>query len=152
MRDTSTGEESVLHVTKEQAQGGSDSHLRDPKTGRELEVVDKVSWCLPACLCVCGRFRFACWKKSRALFPSMDWWLGGWVVLVIHTTQRNTTQISLVEWFADNYTKFGTTLEFVTNRSQEGNQFCKGFGGVGGLLRWKVGGVCVWMHFCLAAV
>lgn len=47
-------------------------------------------------------------------------------------------QISLVEWFADNYTKFGTTLEFVTNRSQEGNQFCKGFGGVGGLLRWKV--------------
>jgi peptide chain release factor subunit 1 len=43
-----------------------------------------------------------------------------------------------VEWFADNYTKFGTTLEFVTNRSQEGNQFCKGFGGVGGLLRWKV--------------
>lgn len=46
--------------------------------------------------------------------------------------------MSLVEWFADNYTKFGTQLEFVTNRSQEGNQFCKGFGGVGGLLRWKV--------------
>lgn len=53
------------------------------------------------------------------------------------------TQISLVEWFADNYTKFGTTLEFVTNRSQEGNQFCKGFGGVGGLLRWKVRGAKV---------
>lgn len=33
----------MLHVTKEQAQGGSDSHLRDPKTGRELEVVDKVN-------------------------------------------------------------------------------------------------------------
>lgn len=42
VRDTSSGEESVLHVSKEQAQGGSDSHLRDPKTGRELEVVDKV--------------------------------------------------------------------------------------------------------------
>ncbi len=43
VRDASSGEETVLHVTKEQAQSGSDSHLRDPKTGRELEVVDKVS-------------------------------------------------------------------------------------------------------------
>jgi peptide chain release factor subunit 1 len=90
VRDNSTGEEKVVHVGKEQyANGatGDNTHLRDAKTGRELEVVDK---------------------------------------------------ISLVEWFADNYTKFGTQLEFVTNRSQEGNQFCKGFGGVGGLLRWKV--------------
>ncbi|EWM25096.1 hypothetical protein NSK_002104 [Nannochloropsis salina CCMP1776] len=90
VRDNTTGEERVLHVGKEQyANGasGDNTHLRDAKTGRELEVVDK---------------------------------------------------ISLVEWFADNYTKFGTQLEFVTNRSQEGNQFCKGFGGVGGLLRWKV--------------
>lgn len=47
-------------------------------------------------------------------------------------------KISLVEWFADNYKKFGTALEFVTNMSQEGSQFCKGFGGVGGLLRWRV--------------
>jgi len=47
-------------------------------------------------------------------------------------------KITLVEWFANNYKRFGTTLEFVTNRSQEGSQFCKGFGGVGGLLRWKV--------------
>jgi hypothetical protein len=43
-----------------------------------------------------------------------------------------------VEWFASNYDKFGATLELVTNRSQEGTQFCRGFGGVGGLLRWKV--------------
>jgi len=44
----------------------------------------------------------------------------------------------LVEWFANNYQKFGTKLEFITDRSQEGSQFCKGFGGIGGLLRWKV--------------
>jgi len=44
----------------------------------------------------------------------------------------------LVEWFADNYKSFGATLEFVTNKSQEGSQFVKGFGGVGGLLRYKV--------------
>ena len=63
----------------------------------------------------------------------------------------------LLEWLAENYTQFGATLEFVTSksfltsvgqwiaadvyrldRSQEGNQFCKGFGGIGGLLRYKV--------------
>ncbi|KAI0736682.1 peptide chain release factor eRF/aRF subunit 1 [Fomitopsis betulina] len=45
---------------------------------------------------------------------------------------------SLLEWFADKYREFGANLEFVTNRSQEGAQFVKGFGGIGGLLRYKV--------------
>jgi len=44
----------------------------------------------------------------------------------------------VVEWFAENYKTFGAALEFVTNRSQEGSQFVKGFGGIGGLLRYKV--------------
>jgi peptide chain release factor subunit 1 len=44
----------------------------------------------------------------------------------------------LVEWFANNYKQFGCNLEFVTDRSGEGTQFVKGFGGIGGLLRWKV--------------
>jgi len=43
-----------------------------------------------------------------------------------------------VEWIVENYKNFGTKLEFVTDRSQEGNQFCKGFGGVGGLMRYRV--------------
>jgi peptide chain release factor subunit 1 len=45
---------------------------------------------------------------------------------------------ALLEWFADKYKDFGANLEFVTNRSQEGAQFVKGFGGIGGLLRYKV--------------
>lgn len=74
---------------------------------------------------------------------------------VVHLTseqQRNETyfrgpdgvelevieKVQLVEWFANNYKTFGTQLEFVTNRSQEGSQFCRGFGGIGGILRWKV--------------
>jgi peptide chain release factor subunit 1 len=44
----------------------------------------------------------------------------------------------LLEWFAEKYKEFGASLEFVTNRSQEGAQFVKGFGGIGGLLRYKV--------------
>ncbi|EIN08028.1 peptide chain release factor eRF/aRF subunit 1 [Punctularia strigosozonata HHB-11173 SS5] len=44
----------------------------------------------------------------------------------------------LLEWFTDKYKDFGANLEFVTDRSQEGAQFVKGFGGIGGLLRYKV--------------
>ena len=44
----------------------------------------------------------------------------------------------LLEWFADKYKDFGANLEFVTDRSQEGAQFVKGFGGIGGILRYKV--------------
>lgn len=39
---------------------------------------------------------------------------------------------------AEHYREFGTALEFITNKSQEGSQFVKGFGGIGGLLRYKV--------------
>lgn len=49
-----------------------------------------------------------------------------------------TNKIPLVEFLANSYKSFGTTLEFVTNRSQEGSQFCRGFGGIGGILRWRV--------------
>lgn len=47
-------------------------------------------------------------------------------------------KISLVEWIANHYKEFGCNLEFITDRSQEGSQFCKGFGGIGGILRWKI--------------
>jgi len=47
-------------------------------------------------------------------------------------------KISLLEWLTNNYTNFGTELAFVTNRSQEGSQFCRGFGGIGGMLRYQV--------------
>jgi hypothetical protein len=43
---------------------------------------------------------------------------------------------ALLEWFTDKYKDFGAALEFVTNRSQEGSQFQKGFSGIGGLLRF----------------
>merc|ERR1712093_440650 len=48
------------------------------------------------------------------------------------------SQVSFLEWIAEKYKDFGATLEFVPDRSSEGNQFVKGFGGIGGLLRYKV--------------
>ncbi|XP_019242679.1 PREDICTED: eukaryotic peptide chain release factor subunit 1-3-like [Nicotiana attenuata] len=44
----------------------------------------------------------------------------------------------LLEWLANEYRKFGCSLEFVTNKSQEGSQFCRGFGGIGAILRYKL--------------
>ncbi|KAL9633132.1 MAG: hypothetical protein Q9164_004880 [Protoblastenia rupestris] len=47
-------------------------------------------------------------------------------------------QSSFLEWLAEHYKDFGAALEFVSDRSSEGNQFVKGFGGIGALLRYKV--------------
>jgi peptide chain release factor subunit 1 len=85
VRNTSTAEEAVLHLTPEQEK--NDTHFRDKETGVQLEVIERQT---------------------------------------------------LVEWLANNYKNFGAALEFITDRSQEGSQFVKGFGGIGGLLRWKV--------------
>jgi peptide chain release factor subunit 1 len=46
--------------------------------------------------------------------------------------------VSLLEWLAAEFKNFGAKLNFVTNRSQEGSQFCKGFGGIGGLMRYQL--------------
>lgn len=43
-----------------------------------------------------------------------------------------------LEWLAEKHKDFGATLEFVSDRSSEGNQFVKGFGGIGAALRYKV--------------
>ena len=85
VRNSSTGENSVLHLNKEQE--ANDTHFHDVETGAELEIIEKEP---------------------------------------------------LVEWFANNYKNYGCNLEFVTDRSGEGTQFVKGFGGIGGILRWKV--------------
>jgi peptide chain release factor subunit 1 len=85
LRNQSTGEETVVHLNKEQE--GKDEFFRDKETGTELETIEKET---------------------------------------------------LVEWMANNYKSFGCNLEYVTDRSGEGTQFVKGFGGIGGILRWKV--------------
>jgi peptide chain release factor subunit 1 len=85
VRNTSTSEEKVLHLSPEQEQNAA--HFHDPVTGVELEIIER---------------------------------------------------LPLVEWLANEYKTFGANIEFVTDRSQEGSQFCKGFGGIGGLLRWRV--------------
>eukprot|EP00172_Hildenbrandia_rubra_P001433 Plantae.Rhodophyta-Hildenbrandia_rubra.ctg19788.p1 GENE.Plantae.Rhodophyta-Hildenbrandia_rubra.ctg19788~~Plantae.Rhodophyta-Hildenbrandia_rubra.ctg19788.p1 ORF type:complete len:288 (-),score=50.60 Plantae.Rhodophyta-Hildenbrandia_rubra.ctg19788:685-1548(-) len=44
----------------------------------------------------------------------------------------------LVEWLAIHYKKYGAKLTYITDKGQEGAQFVKGFGGIGGILRYEV--------------
>jgi len=45
---------------------------------------------------------------------------------------------AFLDWIVMTYKTFGTKLEIITDRSQEGNQFVRGFGGVGGLMRYRL--------------
>ena len=45
---------------------------------------------------------------------------------------------TMLDWLANNYKSFGAKLEIVTDKSQEGAQFVRGFGGIGGFLRYQV--------------
>jgi len=62
------------------------------------------------------------WKKDKSTGVQLD----------------ITEKVEFLEWLAENYKSFGTNLEFVTDRSQEGAQFVRGFGGIGGFLRWQI--------------
>jgi len=46
--------------------------------------------------------------------------------------------VPLNEWITEHYTEFGANLEYITDKSPEGFQFCKGFMGFGGFLRYKM--------------
>ena len=43
-----------------------------------------------------------------------------------------------LDWFLDNYKDYGTELYLVSNNTSEGTQLEKGFGGLGGILRWNL--------------
>lgn len=53
------------------------------------------------------------------------------------TEQEVVSKEQLVDWLSNNYKSFGASLHLVTNKSQEGTQFVRGFGGLGGMLRYK---------------
>ena len=45
---------------------------------------------------------------------------------------------SLGDWLCVNYQHFGCKIELMSDKTQEGFQFVKGFGGIGGCLRYKI--------------
>lgn len=49
-----------------------------------------------------------------------------------------TKEETLLEWIYQNHHRFGCNLELVSDRTGAGQQFVQGFGGIGGILRWKI--------------
>lgn len=58
--------------------------------------------------------------------------------LVVGEDMEVIDVMPLVEYLANNYSKFGATISFVSDKSTEGSQFCHGFGGIVGILRYVV--------------
>ena len=44
----------------------------------------------------------------------------------------------LSDWLLVNYQHYGCKIELITDKTQEGFQFVKGFGGIGGTLRYQI--------------
>lgn len=65
--------------------------------------------------------------------------MGAVETLIVYENLPDTREEELfVDWIAENYKNFGCTLMFVSEKSSEGTQFIEGFGGVGGILRYRV--------------
>lgn len=47
-------------------------------------------------------------------------------------------RMPLLEWFSKEYKRFGCSFHIVTNKSQEGSQFFREFGRIGGILRLQL--------------
>ena len=59
-------------------------------------------------------------------------------VIVWEDLKDTHAGVNIVDWMTSNYKSFGTTLEIISDKTPEGNQFCKGFCGIGGLLRYRM--------------
>lgn len=49
-----------------------------------------------------------------------------------------TTTESFIDWIVEHYKDYGTKLQFVSDATEEGHQYVVGFGGIGGLLHYKL--------------
>jgi len=56
----------------------------------------------------------------------------------IETNSLITKKELLSDWIIENRKNYGTSLFFVSDKTPEGNQFKRGFGGIGGILRYVV--------------
>jgi len=48
------------------------------------------------------------------------------------------SSVPLLDWILEHYKEFGVILQLVSDQSSIGSQFVKGFGGIGGFLRFQV--------------
>ncbi len=77
-----------------------------------------------------------CWEDletERAVTNSGE---EKWIKKSVGDTEEFQTKDSLLEWLAEHYKSLGVAkLAVVGDRSEEGRQFARGFGGIGAFLR-----------------
>lgn len=75
-------------------------------------------------------------KYTVGLNQTMDCFNDGNMETIIVNAELN--EQDLLEYIIENSPKFNTELQLVTDKSSEGSQFVKGFGGIGGISRFKL--------------
>ncbi len=53
-------------------------------------------------------------------------------------TQEIVDTIPIIDWMAENYEEYNFDLIIISDKSEQGSQFVKGFGGIGGILRYAM--------------
>lgn len=59
-------------------------------------------------------------------------------LIVYENCEEKYNDELFVDWIAENYKNYRCNLDFVSDKTGEGVQFVEGFGGIGGILRYKV--------------
>lgn len=59
-------------------------------------------------------------------------------LIVWENIELEHNETPFIDWIAENYKDYGCKLVFISDKSDEGAQFVTGFGGLGGILRYKV--------------
>ena len=64
---------------------------------------------------------------------------------IIDSKNKNELEIKekefFLDWIINNRRSFGISIFLLTNCTSEGNQFVKGFGGIGGILRYEINNI-----------
>ncbi|KAK4835644.1 hypothetical protein QYF36_012425 [Acer negundo] len=108
LKNIVSNELTIKHLNKEQE--ADHSNFQDSDTASEFEVASSTA------------ARAGALAGDPGCFPLDD----------------EEDKMALVEWLSYHYTEFGCSMEFVTNKSEEGSQFCSVFDGIGGILRYEV--------------
>ncbi|AFM98251.1 eukaryotic peptide chain release factor subunit 1 [Encephalitozoon hellem ATCC 50504] len=104
--------------------------LKDVKLSKEKKVLQKF---FNEINTESGRFCFTMKETMQCLE------MGAVDTLIVYENLPDVRDEELfVDWIAENYKNFGCALVFVSDKSAEGTQFIEGFGGIGGILRYRV--------------
>ncbi|AFN82966.1 peptide chain release factor subunit 1 [Encephalitozoon romaleae SJ-2008] len=104
--------------------------LKDVKLSKEKKVLQKF---FNEINTESGKFCFTMKETMQCLE------MGAVETLIVYENLSDVRDEELfVDWIAENYKNFGCTLVFVSDKSAEGTQFIEGFGGIGGILRYRV--------------